>query len=99
MHQQQNFFKNIMGKGETATSQAISPFPTMFSTQSDISIPIRPYFDIISLVAFELEEPKVSISGKGLKKMIGQKTWLLLETHFLLMVKSRIFEHIWIISL
>ena len=36
----------------------------------------------MSLVAFEMEEPKIGMSGKGLKKMISQKTWLLWETHF-----------------
>ena len=78
-------FENIVGKGEIATLQAVSPFPTMFSTQSDNCIPICPYSDIISLVAFELEELKSVISGKGFKKKkkkIGQKTWLLWETHF-----------------
>ena len=44
----------------------------MFSSQS----PFVHIFDIISLVAFELEEPKIGISGKGLKKMIGQKTFM-----------------------
>ena len=39
----------------------------MFSTQSDNFIPICPYFDIISLVTFELKEPKIGISGKGLR--------------------------------
>ena len=39
----------------------------MFSTQSDNCILIHPYFDIISLFAAEFEEPKIGISGKGLK--------------------------------
>ena len=38
----------------------------MFSTQSDDCIPICPYFDIMSLFAAELEEPKIGIWGKGL---------------------------------
>ena len=38
----------------------------MFSIQSDNFIPICPYFDIISLFAAELEEPKIGISVKGL---------------------------------
>ena len=50
-----------MGKGE------IAPFPTVFSTQSDNCIPFCSYFYIISLFAAELEEPKICISGKGLK--------------------------------
>ena len=39
----------------------------MFSTRSDNCIPICPIFDIISLFATDLEEPKTGISGKGLK--------------------------------
>ena len=38
----------------------------MFSTQSDNCIPFVHIFDIISLFAAELEEPKIGISGKGL---------------------------------
>ena len=40
----------------------------MFSTQSDNCIPNVHIFDIISFFAIELEEPKIGISGKGLKK-------------------------------
>ena len=40
----------------------------MFSTQSGNCISIFPYiFNIISLLAAEFEEPKIGISGKGLK--------------------------------
>ena len=43
----------------------------MFFTQADNCIPIKfcPFFDIISLFAIELEEPKIGISDKGLKKL------------------------------
>ena len=47
MHQQQTAFENIVRKGEIARKRnlrAISPFPTMFFTQSDNYIPICPYF-------------------------------------------------------
>ena len=41
----------------------------MFSTQSDNYIPIYVnIFDIISLFAAELEEPKIGISGKRLPR-------------------------------
>ena len=40
----------------------------MFSTQSDNCILISPYFDIISLFAAELEQPKIGTSGKGLRR-------------------------------
>ena len=46
----------------------ISPFPTIFSTQ-DTQIIVSPFvhiFDIISIFAAQLKEPKTDISGKGL---------------------------------
>ena len=57
MHQQQTAFENIVGKEEIA----ISPFPIMFSTQSDNCIPFAHIFDIIFLFAVALEEPKIGI--------------------------------------
>ena len=57
MHQQQTAFENIAGKG------AISPFLTMFSTQSDNCIPLVGIFGIISLFAAVLEELKCGIPG------------------------------------
>ena len=55
-----------MGKVEIARNK--HNFHTMFSTHSDDFILIYPYFDIISLFAVEFEEPKVGISGKGLRR-------------------------------
>ena len=46
-------------------NQTISSFPTMISTQSGTCICICLH-DIISLYAAELEEPKISMWGKGL---------------------------------
>ena len=37
----------------------------MFSTQSDNCTPSDDIFDIISLFAAELEEPKIGVWGKG----------------------------------
>ena len=51
------------GKRRNCSWRAISPFPTMFSTQSDNCIPICSYF---WHHAAELEDPKTGISGKGL---------------------------------
>ena len=47
----------------------------MFSTQSDtvIESPFVHNFDIISLLAAELEEPKIGISGKDLKCILNEK--------------------------
>ena len=44
VQQQTAFKKNIVGKGEMARSQQFLSLPTMFSTQSECSIPICPYF-------------------------------------------------------
>ena len=41
-------------------------FSHMFSTQSDNCTLTVHVFDIISFFAAKLEEPKISISGKGL---------------------------------
>ena len=41
---QETALENIVGKGEFARNEQISPFPTMFSTQSDNCISICPYF-------------------------------------------------------
>ena len=53
----------------------------MFSTQSDNRISICRYFDIISLFAFELEEPKIDISGKGLGLSEGEQLSSYLIVH------------------
>ena len=46
-------------------------FSHMFSTQSDDFIPhLSVFFDVISLFAAELTEPKIDISGKGLNMKI-----------------------------
>ena len=53
-------------------------FPTLFSTQADNCIPFCPIFAIISLFAAELEGPKISIWGKGLK-------WILCKVHVMVL--------------
>ena len=62
---QQTAFENSE-KRRNCSKGAISPFPTMFSTQSDNCMPIVHIFDIIFLFAACLEEPKIGIGGKGL---------------------------------
>ena len=71
MHQHSTAFENIVRKGEIA----ISPFLTMFSTQSDMCIPIFPHFDIISQFASELEDSKIGICGKELRKYFNSSPW------------------------
>ena len=59
-------FRKHCGISRNCSQRAISPFPTMFSTQSDNCTPFVHSFDIIFLFAAELEEPKIGIRGKGL---------------------------------
>ena len=61
MHQQQTAFENIAGKEGNCSLRAISPFPTMSSTQSDSCTPFVHIFDIIFLFAAQLEEPKIGL--------------------------------------
>ena len=68
MHPKQTAFENITRKQEIAHNEHFFSFPTMFSTQSENCIPISQYFDIVSLFAAEVEEPKIGTSGKGLNK-------------------------------
>ena len=67
MHHQQTAFENILGKEEIA----ISSFPIMFSTQKIVS-PLVNIYDITSLFAAKLEEPKIGISFKGLSPLLSQ---------------------------
>ena len=68
---QQRAFENIEGKEEIARNVQFLLFPTMFSIQSCNCIPIFHIFDIITLFAAKLEEPKIGISGKGLISQTG----------------------------
>ena len=67
MHQHQTDFGNIRGKGEIAHIEQFLLFPQCFQLNQIILRPFVHIFDIISLFAALLEEPKIGISGKGLK--------------------------------
>ena len=69
MHQQQTDFENIVGKREIYCNAHFLLFPQCFLLNQIIVSPFVNIFDFISLFAAEFEEPKVSISGKGLKKL------------------------------
>ena len=68
MHQQQTAFENIAGKEESARNKQFLLFPQCFLLNQIIVSPSVHTFDIISLFAIELEEPKIGIKGKWLKK-------------------------------
>ena len=56
-----------MRKGEIARNEQFLLFPQCFLLKQIIVSPFVHIFAIISLFAAELEEPKIGISGKGLK--------------------------------
>ena len=60
MHDQQTAFENIVGKGEIARNEQFLLFPQCFLLNQIIVSPFVNSFDIISLFAAELEEPKLS---------------------------------------
>ena len=58
-----------MGKGEIAHNEQFLLFPQCFLLNQIIVSSFAHIFDttLVSLLAAELEEPKIGISGKGLK--------------------------------
>ena len=66
MHQEQTAFENIVEKEEIARNEQFPLFPQCFLLHQIIVSLFVYIFDIISLFAAELEEPKIGISGKGL---------------------------------
>ena len=61
MHQQDTAFKNIVGKEEKACNKNFLHFPQCFLLNQILVSPSVHFFDIISLFAAELEEPKIGI--------------------------------------
>ena len=64
--QTQAAFENIVGKGEIAHNEQFLLFPKCFQLSQITVSPFIHIFDIISLFAIEMKEPKIGISGKGL---------------------------------
>ena len=67
MHQQQTAFENIVRKEEIARNEQFLLFPECFQLNQKIIPPFVNIYDIISLFATELEEPKIGMSGTELK--------------------------------
>ena len=61
-------FESIVGKEEIAHNEQFLLFPQCFLLSEKIVSPFVNIFDITSLLAAELEEPKIGMSGKGLNK-------------------------------
>ena len=70
MHQQQTSFENILGKEEIARNEQFLLFPKCFLLNQKIVSPFVNIYDIISLFAAELEEPKIGMRGKGLTHLL-----------------------------
>ena len=73
MHRQQTAFEKLWEK---------KLLVTMFLLNQIIVSPLVHIFDIISLFAVELEEPKIGISGKGLKEYRYDEISLETESRF-----------------
>ena len=61
MHQQQTVFENIVGKGEIARDEQFLVFPQGFLLNQIIVSLFVSFFNIISLFAVELKEPKIGV--------------------------------------
>ena len=61
MHQQQTAFENIEGKEEIAHNEQFLLFPQCFLLYQKIVSTFVNIFDIVSLFAAELEEPKIGM--------------------------------------
>ena len=70
MKQQQTAFENTVGKEEIARNEQFLLFPQCFLLNQIIVSSFVHIFDIISSFAPELEEPKIGISGRGLKQYL-----------------------------
>ena len=68
MHQQQTVFENIVGKGEIARDEQFLVFPQGFLLNQIIVSLFVSFFNIISLFAVELKEPKIGVWVKVFKK-------------------------------
>ena len=60
-HQQQTAFENIAGKEEIARNEQFLLFPPCFLLNLIIAPHLSVFFDIIFLLAADLEEPKIGI--------------------------------------
>ena len=69
-HQQQTAFENIVGKEEIAHIEQFLLYAQCFLLSQKFVSPFVNIFDIISLFASELKEPKVGVWGKELARAV-----------------------------
>ena len=67
MHEHQTAYENMVEKGEAARNKQFLHSPQCFLLNEIIVCLFVHIFDIISLFAAESLEPKIGISGKGLR--------------------------------
>ena len=60
-HQQQTAFENIVGKEEIAHNEQFLLFPQCLLLNQKLVSPFVNIYDIVSLFAAELEEPKIGM--------------------------------------
>ena len=78
-HQQQTAFENIAGKGEIARNEQFLLYPQCLVLNQMTVSPFVHIFDIMSLFAVEMEEPKTGISGKEfINDFQPNLTWVIL---------------------
>ena len=65
--QQQTAFENIVGKEEIAHNEQFLLFPQCFLLNQITVSPLSIFLISLSLFFVEIEEPKIAVSGKGLK--------------------------------
>ena len=68
-HQQQTALEKNVGKGEIARDEQFLLFLQCFLLNQIIVSPFVHIFDIIFLFDAEFEEPKIGVSGKGLRML------------------------------
>ena len=59
MHEQKTAFENIVGKEEIVHTEQFLLFPQFFPLNQKIVSPFVNIYDIMSLFAAKLEEPKI----------------------------------------
>ena len=71
MHQQQISFENITGKEEIARNEQFLLFPQCFLLNEKIISPFVNIYDIISLFAAKLEEPKIGARNWHVRQRVN----------------------------
>ena len=77
-----------MGKEEIARNEQFLLFPQCFLLNQKIKSSFVDIFDIIYLFAAELEEPKIGVRGKWLKRTVMRRRKITMMMMMLLIMKT-----------